>query len=243
MGAIQDWMQKVDFERAHFTQAPSNLFYPQPFYLFRGESKEWDMPVSSSWGREKNPTERREKNYYLRCFKKLFPQSKPFSSDLNLRFIAFLQHYGFKTRLIDVTSSIEAALFFATEDDKYKNENGYVYKLLGYNIDSFSDNLDQADIESVFFNPNFPPSDHPIAKNPIRPYIFYRDNNLFNLNVQRQNGWFVLQTKDYQAHKYSNYSYEITPDEKHKIKDELIKSEYDKNFYFPNIREISKKLR
>lgn len=243
MGAIQDWMQKVDFERAHFSEDPPNLFYPQPFYLFRGESIKWDKPVSSSWSREKNPTERREKKYYLRCFKKLFPQSKPFSSDLNLKFIAFLQHYGFKTRLIDVTSSIKAALFFATEDDKYKNEIGYVYKLLGYNIDSLADNLDQADIESVFFNHSFPPSHHPIAKALIRPYIFYRDNNLFNLNAQRQNGWFVFQTKDYQAHDYNNYSYEITPNEKQKIKDELIKSGYDKNFYFPNIREISKKLR
>ena len=44
-------------------------------------------------------------------------------------FLAFSQHHGLKTNLIDFTTAPLVALYFACERDKYDVDNGYVYIL------------------------------------------------------------------------------------------------------------------
>lgn len=44
-------------------------------------------------------------------------------------FLAFSQHHGLKTNLIDFTTAPLVALYFACERDKYDTDNGYVYIL------------------------------------------------------------------------------------------------------------------
>jgi hypothetical protein len=241
MNAIKKWMHNVKFLDPHiqFTSA-QKLFYPAPFYLLRGESQKFDFPITSRWSRKNISDEQEEMNYYERCFKEIY-RATPFKSDLNLRFLAFLQHHDFKTRLIDTTSKLDTALYFALKDDP--TETGYIYKMFGYDILALANNLDQGDIGSILFDPNFPPSDHPITRQHPRPYLFYRDTNYYNINAVRQDGWFIIETKQYKAHQYTKTVYPVTPDDKAEILQDFKKTKIDDTFYFPDLKQIAKTVK
>lgn len=145
----------------------------------------------------------------------------PFQSDLNLRFIAFLQHYEFRTRLIDTTHSPYIALYFACNDLKHIEEDGYVYKFFGLDVLSLASDIDHADVDSLFYNPAFPPEDHPLLYEPL-PFLFYREINLYNIRARRQFGWFVFETEQYEANRtYNQKSIEIKASDKQQILSEL----------------------
>lgn len=86
----------------------------QPAYFFRGQIHPWRLRASIH--RSPNVTEEAEKtarfvewlkqNHYL-CSEKVQPQYN--------EFLAVAQHYGYKTDLIDFTTDIEVAAFFATD--------------------------------------------------------------------------------------------------------------------------------
>lgn len=242
MNAIEKWMKKVNFLEPHVNFVdPPKLFYPPPFYLFRGESRKWDFPMSNRWSRRNIADESKERKYYEQCFIKLYGYNKPFNSDLNLRFVAFLQHYGFDTRLIDVASKPDTALYFAINE--HPNEDGFVHKILGYDILAVANNLDQADIDSVFFNQDFPPTNHAITKQYPRTHLFYRDTNSYNFNAIRQEAWFIFQTKNYKGHPFSIKAYPVTPEDKHELMIEFKNQNLDHNFYFPDIKQIATSLK
>lgn len=242
MNAIEKWMKKVDFLEPHVNFIDKQkLFYPSPFYLLRGESRKWNVPLSSRLSRRNRTDENKEKKYYEQAFVTLYAYSKPFNSDLNLRFIAFLQHHSFDTRLIDVTSRTDTALFFAIND--HPTEIGFVYKILGYDILAIANNLDQADIDSVFFNQDFPPTNHAITKQYPRAHLFYRDTNYYNFNAIRQDAWFIFQTKSYRGDLFTVKAYPVTPEDKHELMIEFKNQNLDHNFYFPDIKQIATSLK
>jgi len=211
---------------------------PKPFFLFRGEARRFDKPGISTLERKKIITKLREINYYKKCFESLFPDTKPFDSDLNLRFIAFIQHNGFKTRLIDVTDSQYIALYFAC--NCYPDEDGFIYKFFGYDLSSLTNDLDQADIDSLFFNGDFPPHSYKWRQNP-RPFLFYRDTNLFNIRARRQHGWFVFETEKYKGDRHFNKSQvRIEAMDKKEILFELKKLGIDDQFIWADLSLIAK---
>ncbi|GEM_PF-4496157 len=241
MSAIEDWIMRANILESHIKSIQDRkLFHPPSFFLLRGESRKWDHPVTSKWSRRNISDEDEEREYYKRCFKGLYPEDNPFHSDINLRFVAYLQHHGFDTRLIDMTSKLDTALFFAVKE--HPDEIGYIYKVYGYDILGLANDIDYADIESIFFSPNFPPVTHAITKVNPKPYLFYCDTNRYNLNAWRQKGWFIFQTKYYQGHAYNMRAYEVTPDEKKAINEEFEQNKVDSAFYFPNMNEIVKSV-
>ncbi len=222
MNVIDKYIEQLEYSKVSVVD--NNYFFPQRFCLFRGESIKWDYPATSTLSRDGINDHDKEIAHYKKRFSEIFPMSTPFKSDLNLRFIAFLQHHAFKTRLIDATHSPNIALYFACNNSKHPEhlrEDGYIYKFFGLDIQTIAYDTDQADIDSLFYNPNFPPANHPLLSEP-NPFLFYRDTNLYNIKARRQDGWFIIETTNYQADRKNNQSYvKIGAGDKHKILAEL----------------------
>lgn len=92
--------------------------YPSSSYIFRGENALFDKRLAGAFRCKKN---KRFMNsideYYSAVGHRLTDIEKN-------NFLAFAQHYGLSTNLLDVTTNPLNALFFACNDSK---EKGYVY--------------------------------------------------------------------------------------------------------------------
>jgi len=236
MSYIEDWVEKVKFLDTGVETLFPEHFFPTPFYLFRGESKKWDNPISSNLFRRKKLNQKEELNYYRDCFNRIYSPEKAFLSDLNLRFLCYLQHNGFKTRLVDLTDSLEVALFFAANN--HQQGNGYVFKLFGYDLLSIGQDLDFANISSIFFNKDFPDFKHHLLEGG-NPHFFYRDTNPYNIKLRRQRGWHLFQADHYTVSNSFVFRYPVTPDDKKMILKELEREGFSEEYLFPSIRKIA----
>ena len=112
-------------------------------FVFRGQTKFHNECLPTLY-RNKNITEEEELIERLRCcefevYLKQLPQVADFERHrLNIDFLGLSQHYGFKTDVIDLTNSLDVALFFAmchmSKDGKTfcpqredKDYIGYIY--------------------------------------------------------------------------------------------------------------------
>ena len=100
--------------------------FPSSKFLFRGESKEYRERTASALRQYKgefNDTKQYPFNIMLDDF---YREVTPILSNVeHENFIAFAQHHGIPTPLIDVTKSPLVALYFACQGEI--EENGYVY--------------------------------------------------------------------------------------------------------------------
>ena len=230
MSAIQNWKKEnggplyIEFYQGVIDRLGIDPYKwnEAPFLLFRGESKRYDKPNRNSWDRgEREFTKDQEIDYTEKVFKSIYHLSEPFRSELNLQFLAFIQHYGFRTRLLDYSSDEIIALWYAVKDDE--EEAGYLHVACGFNILAFADNIDYADIESILYNPEFI-TNGPIGVLSHNPCLFYQNNNKYNLRAIRQKGWFLIQRKGAMGSEQYVQTYKINPEHKESIRREIEKS-------------------
>ena len=87
---------------------------------YRGQSKDYDGKISASLFRKTNALCNEAK------WMKEWLKSRGIQEE-SLKSIGYIQHYGQGTRLLDFTTDINVALYFACCDEQHKKESGYVY--------------------------------------------------------------------------------------------------------------------
>ncbi len=132
-----------------------------------------------------------------------------------------MQHYGVPTRLLDWTESPLAALYFAVEENKYKNSDGALWLLFPSDLNKNA-NIEATD--EKFYIPSFDDDElnnYSIAtlsqekKSKLLPIASIATRN--NPRIQAQLGVFTINHRD-------NTPIENIGDKKHVLKYEIPKS-------------------
>jgi len=133
--------------------------YPSADFTFRGENSKYNERLAGAFrGKSHGSLIKSINEYYSAVGHRL--------SDIEKQnFLAFAQHYGLPTNLLDVTSNPLNALFFACYEAK---ENGYVYIFSNRNFIDITEIIEFFPRESVF---DLFISGNPIAVNTIHNSI------------------------------------------------------------------------
>lgn len=99
---------------------------PQNSY-YRGEDKEYLFQTSSALRTYTGEWESKEPFPFIKMIDEFYNEIAYKLNNDKIDFIAFAQHYGIPTNLLDITTSPLTALYFACQSEK--DENGYVYIL------------------------------------------------------------------------------------------------------------------
>jgi hypothetical protein len=118
-----------------------------PFRWWRGESKDYgDTRLTAAFFRKPEP-EFLVNDFYRQVFPQITPNEEK-------HFLAFAQHYGIKTNIIDITENPLVALWFSCETDNA--DDGVVFGFKGERYDFFD--LTEAISTDMFWKrekPNF----------------------------------------------------------------------------------------
>jgi len=133
--------------------------YPSADFTFRGENSKYDARLAGAFrGKKQGRLIKSINEYYSTVGHRL--------SDIEKQnFLAFAQHYGLPTNLLDVTSNPLNALFFACHEAK---ENGYVYIFSNRDFIDITEIIEAFPREGVF---DLFISGNPIAINKIHNSI------------------------------------------------------------------------
>ena len=100
-------------------------------YLFRGQGRDYPKNLPTLYRQSKTASElflQRLKMVEFQIFLQQLPQVQFFElNKYHIDYVGLAQHYGFQTEVIDLTSSIDVALFFAM-CDLQKGETEYICK-------------------------------------------------------------------------------------------------------------------
>lgn len=187
-------------------------------YYYRGESEKYDEIIPSILRGNHKVDLIIESEYYSYSSKSMEEVLKTVitnDDEINVKTLGLLQHYGFKTRLIDITKNKDVATYFASSN-KF-DEVGYVYSLTNEEIIEIKNDdrvsvkrkiafitkakeLNNIDIIEYF-------SKEEKVKTSISPKTIkdavildystiFTNKQLENLRLNKQNGCFILLGND-----------------------------------------------
>lgn len=149
----------------------------------------------------KGMTLEEEKNHYEKCYKflqeieeidvnwksPLFSEKQPLK--VIVKVLGIIQHYGLKSRLLDVTSDIQVAKYFACIDNFEKN--GYVYK---FKLNHYSEGPKRLKTKICEIGPCKGDASNQIGKdeNLIFEYKAFLKTKSNNIRYDRQKGAFIF---------------------------------------------------
>lgn len=124
-------------------------------FLFRGENTNYNSTVSSALRSYQPTPENLHDKYPFIKMKDEFKRevSHMINSDEHESFLAFSQHYGIPTNLVDFTKSPLVALYFACQpfnsvDKKFDNTRGFVY-LMPNDLIDITDIIEKHEDENI----------------------------------------------------------------------------------------------
>lgn len=187
--------------------------------FYRGESKKYDFPCTPSlfryMGNAKNKL-KIEKEYYDISIEYL--KRSQFNIKNNevtdeilsyIKYISLMQHYGFGTRLLDISSKLEVAKYFACCSNF--GDDGYIYvfdknhgskQLKSINRENVKrkfecifkiNDIEKYDVTDYYFNANNSRIRlDTITTNVILSYETLFDTTIDNIRYERQSGSFIV---------------------------------------------------
>lgn len=139
-----------NYERIKFNNYQNNLNKKHNLY-FRGESSYYEFRTPSLY-LQKNLTNNGSEYYYRVLLNELGRDDYQENTSL-VRLISELQHYGAKTRMLDITKNPLIALYFAVEKDNDKPGYVYIYS------DKLNEKFDTGHTIAIKSALNFMPQD------------------------------------------------------------------------------------
>jgi hypothetical protein len=134
---------------AEFVEIVVNHF-PNHVWIFRGQGRLRDT-LRPKAGRK--PYYIQGKDEDLKRFNKWCHQAVAFSTDLprnSFERLAYAQHYGLATRLLDWTLNAVAALYFATELGTWRSDGGVFFCRRPGEIDEANDQIDKCKMVKLY---------------------------------------------------------------------------------------------
>lgn len=162
--------------------------YPNTDYIFRGERGKFEKRQASAFRGKKGKS-------FMNLINDYYSMIGHRISDIEKEnFLAFAQHYGLPTNLLDITSNPLSALFFACHEAK---ENGYVYIFPKNFLLDITEIIEAFPRESVF---NLFLSGHPFVMSKIHDsisYLFESTRSIFQFTLK---GTAILPGQEYVNH-------------------------------------------
>ena len=185
----------------------------EQFTIYRGEPQTGKKLIPKI-GRDENYSNKHEEELLTRFIR----QSQPhltYTPKSRLEWLILAQHYGLSTRLLDWTTNLMVALYFACDSEP--DVSGAVYHFLSSSIYDLTE-----DDEDPFH---------------IKEFRVIRPSHL-DKRIVAQQGLFTLHPRPTEPPPWSGIKYIITPKLKIEIKEKISRYGFKRSTIFPDMENI-----